>query len=102
MLSQIQAFLTQHSVIVFYLAGFGGMLAHYVKKWAKGEYQGNLWAYLYGDNPKSSLMAIITFAGAAAGVVSTGTLDAMHMGTITGLGFTTGYTIDSSINSTKI
>lgn len=96
----IQEMIAKHYAVAFYAAGFAGMLAHYTKKWAKDEYKGNLWAYLYADKPRASLYAFITYAGAAAAVVATGTIDGMKVHTIIGLGFLTGYAIDSSVNST--
>lgn len=92
--------LSKYQAAMFYVFGIIGMLAHYTKKWAKGEYIGNLWAYLYADKPKASLYALLTYSGAAAAVVATGTLDAMKIGAVVALGFTTGYAIDSSVNST--
>lgn len=101
MIDDLIALATKHYAASFYVAGFLGMIAHYTKKWAKGEYVGNLWAYLYADKPRASLYAILTYSGAAAAVVATGTLDTMKIGTVAALGFTTGYMIDSSVNSTK-
>lgn len=97
----IIAELSKYPSATFYLAGFLGMLAHYTKKWAKGEYQGNLWAYLYADKPRASLYAFLTYTGAATAVVTTGVLGSMAFSAIVALGFTTGYTIDSSVNSTE-
>lgn len=92
--------LSEYPAILFYVAGFAGMLAHYVKKWAKGEYTGNIWAYLYADKPRATLYAFITCAGTLTAVVATGTLTTMQIAPIIALGFTTGYVIDSSVNST--
>ena len=99
LLDSLIAFATQHYALAFYLAGLGGMLAHYTKKWSKGEYTGNLWAYLYADKPRASLYAILTYVGAASTVASTGVLDGMKISTVLALGFSTGYLIDSSVNS---
>lgn len=91
----------QHLVLLFYLAGLLGMLGHYTKKWARGQYAGNLWAYLIADNPRASLASVITYLAATTGVVATGTLDTMDFATALGLGFVTGYTVDSAVNSTS-
>jgi hypothetical protein len=99
-MNEIIAEISKHPAIAFYIAGFLGMLGHYVKKWSKGEYIGNLWAYLYADKPRATLYAFITYAGAATAVVSTGVLASMQIAPIIALGFTTGYMIDSSVNST--
>lgn len=100
MMQTLSMIVAAHLAIVFYLAGFVGMVAHYVKKWTKGEYAGNLWAYLFADNPRASLAAVITYAGAAAAVVATGSLDGMKLAQVAALGFTTGYAIDSTVNKT--
>lgn len=91
---------SKHPATAFYIAGLLGMLAHYMKKWSKGEYVGNLWAYLYADKPRATLYAVITYVGASTAVVATGVLTGMQIASIIALGFTTGYVIDSSVNST--
>lgn len=98
MIHALMTFAATHVAIVFYLAGLVGMLAHYVKKWTRGEYAGNLWAYLFADNPRASLAAVITYVGAAAAVVATGSLDGMKLAQVVAVGFTTGFAIDSAVN----
>jgi hypothetical protein len=93
------ALATQHLALVFYLAGLLGMVAHYTKKWARGQYAGNLWAYLFADHPRASLVAVITYTAAAAGVLVTGSIEGMKLYQVAALGFTTGYAIDSAVNS---
>jgi len=101
MIDELTAIAAKHYAVTFYVAGFVGMLAHYTKKWAKGEYLGNLWAYLYADHPRATLYAVLSYVGVAAAVVSTGQLDGLKLGTLAALGFTTGYACDSAMNSTK-
>jgi hypothetical protein len=92
------ALATQHLAFVFYLSGLLGMVAHYAKKWARGQYAGNLWAYLFADHPRSSLAAIITYTASAATVLATGSIDGMNLAQVAALGFTTGYMADSAVN----
>lgn len=96
----LKDFLSNYPTVVFYLAGLFGMVNHYTKKWARGEYKGSLWSYMCTDNPKSSLLAITSYIGTAAAIASTGALEAMNLGPLIGLGFTTGYTVDSVVNKT--
>lgn len=98
MIEQLVQFIKGNPALVFYVCGLAGMVAHYTKKWARGEYRGNLWAYLVADNPRATLAAVITYAGTAAGVVATGTLHGMDLATVAALGFTTGFALDSAIN----
>lgn len=97
-MNTITQLIATHMAIAFYVAGFAGMFAHYVKKWTKGEYAGNLWAYLFADNPRASLAAIITYVGAAAAVVATGSIGGMTIAQVIAAGFTTGFAIDSAVN----
>lgn len=87
------------SAVVFYALGLVGMGAHYAKKWARGQYAGNLWAYLFADNPRASLAAVLTYTAAAAGVMATGSIDGMTLAQVAALGFGTGYVSDSAVNA---
>ncbi len=98
MIDTLAAIAAQHLALVFYLAGIIGMLAHYTKKWARGQYAGNLWAYLFADHPRASLAAVITYTATAAGVLTTASLAGMTLAQVAALGFTTGYAIDSAVN----
>lgn len=89
-----------HYAAVFYALGLVGMAAHYVKKWSRGQYAGNLWAYLFADNPRASLAAVLTYTGAAASVIATGSIDGMTLAQVSALGFFTGYASDSAVNAT--
>lgn len=100
MIDTVMSKMVTHSAIVFYVAGFLGMLGHYTKKWARGQYAGNLWAYLFADHPRASLSAVITYSATAAGVLATGSVEGMGLAQIAALGFTTGYAIDSAVNRT--
>lgn len=88
------------STMVFYAFGLAGMVAHYMKKWARGQYAGNLWAYLFADNPRASLAAVLTYTAAAAGVIATGSIDGLTLAQVAALGFGTGYVSDSAVNAT--
>lgn len=100
MIHALIAFATAHLAVLFYLAGLLGMLAHYVKKWSRGEYKGNLWAYLVADNPRATLSTVITYAAAATAVVATGSIAGMSLAQVFAAGFTTGFAIDSAVNKT--
>ena len=89
-----------NSAIVFYAFGLAGMAAHYMKKWARGQYAGNLWAYLFADNPRASLAAVLTYTAAAASVIATGSIDGMTLAQVSAVGFATGYVSDSAVNAT--
>lgn len=84
--------------ILLILASLAGALGHYLKKWARGEIIGNLLQYLAVDYPKSTVAMLMTLAGAVAAILASGVLHGMDAWTIAGLGFTTGYTIDSAVN----
>lgn len=100
MIDSIQAVAAQYLAVVFYFAGLLGMLAHYTKKWARGQYDGNLWAYLFADQPRASLAAFITYTGSAAAVIATGSIGGMSVAQVAALGFGCGYAIDSAVNRT--
>lgn len=95
----MQEFLEHHAILLFYFTGVVGMLAHYTKKWARGEYLGNLWAYLFADNPRASIAAAVTHLGAVAAVVASGDITTLDVTTLAALGFLTGYTVDSAVNN---
>jgi hypothetical protein len=99
-ISDLTAAVAAHIDAAFYLASLLGMLAHYAKKWGRGEYAGNLMAYLVADNPRASFATVMSCLGASAAIVATGTLHSMDTATALALGFTTGFAIDSAVNKT--
>jgi hypothetical protein len=98
--AQIQAFILSSPATVFYACGFAGMVAHYAKKWTRGEINLSLFEYMVKDNPKASVAAVCTCLGATTAIVATGTLHGMDIPTVAALGFTTGFAIDSAVNKT--
>ncbi|HZR35501.1 MAG TPA: hypothetical protein VFA75_09010 [Nevskia sp.] len=85
-------------ILIFAGVAIAGMLAHYVKSWAKGEISGNLVDYLFRDNPRSTVLSLGGVLTAVATTAATGTLDGMSLQQLLLSGFTTGFAIDSTLN----
>lgn len=94
------------SAQIFYgliLSGLVGMLLHYVVKWAQGDITGSLFAYLFTDNPRRSVLSLSVLVGELVGEVGAG-LFTNEAGVVVGWavvllsGFKTGYLIDSIAN----
>jgi len=86
------------SLLIFAGAAGVGMLAHYVKSWAKGEITGNLVDYLFRDNPRATVLSLGGVLAAVATTFATGTLTGMSLQQLLLSGFTTGFAIDSTLN----
>lgn len=86
------------SLMMYICAGLVGIVAHYVSKWARGEIKGNLFYYLFIDNPKWTLATLMGFFASAAGLLAAGSIS---MSTdplmLLGAGFGIGWACDSAI-----
>ena len=85
------------SVLMFYLIGLLGMLAHWAKRWLRSETKTSLWAYLFTTKPKYTAYALLTYTGAVFFSALTMDLNFASKEALL-LALTTGYTIDSAIN----
>ena len=102
------------SFLIFTLAGFIGMAAHFAKKKKRGELQGRFVDYLVADYPGRTLSTVAVFLGASFTAATTGMLDGLdieraldlaqlgqlHIPTINALvgAFMLGWMLDSGIN----
>lgn len=87
-------------VLLYYLgAGVVGIVAHYVKKWAAGEIEGDLFCYLFLDYPKKTILTLMMFLASAAGLLALGSISVNtdHLMLI-GAGFGIGWACDSGVN----
>lgn len=82
----------------FLLAGIAGMVAHYLKKVARGDVTGTFFDYFVRDYPGHSMGAIFAYGLAAATMLSTGALEPMAQWAAVGCGFITGWFSDSAMN----
>lgn len=103
-LSQLPASTEAQMFYALMMAGTVGMAAHYIVKWARKEIDGSLFAYLFRDNPRGTLLSFCTYTGLAIAAIYA---DAFHVGdtrTFVGwgmvlwLGAFNGFTIDAIAN----
>jgi hypothetical protein len=97
MWEQFLAFFTPDNGI-FVAIGFLGMLAHALKKFYKNELSGSVYDYLFNNNKKRTVLAIMANVGALVTVVLSGQLPS-QIGAFILLAFTTGFTADATVNS---
>lgn len=86
------------------LSGTGGMLAHYVLKWARDEIKGNLFCYWIANGKKTAL-SFLTFTGIAATAVMNNAFVGDYGGfvgwkMVLWMGWTNGFAIDVIVNRT--
>ena len=86
---------------VFSAAGVGGMAAHYVKLWARGETNATMNEWFLTEK-KRTVLAFSAFISAAGASMLSGQLDATPWGTLIVSGITTGFVADSSINQSAV
>lgn len=86
--------------IVFVVAGFAGMVLHYVKKKAKAETLASMAGYFIHNNLAATLSALGVFGMAVIGALGSGVITPdMNLWAILYAGLTTGFSIDSGFNS---
>lgn len=78
--------------------GLAGMIAHYLKKWARKEIAGNLVGYLIHDNPRDTLLAVMATAGGIGTAYLMGQFDGVTIKQIIMPAFLIGYAGDSAAN----
>lgn len=90
---------------IFYALLIGslvGMVAHYLVRWREGDIAGSLWAYLFYENPRRSILSIFGIITWSATEAATGLF--FHEGQFVGWalviisGIKTGYAGDSLLN----
>jgi len=96
MWEQFLAFFTIDNGLFFALS-FIGMFSHAIKKYYNGQLSGSIYSYIFKNNKKRTIVAILTNLGAI------GTLILAHqvpteIGAFIVLAMTTGYTSDSAVN----
>ena len=87
-----------HELAVFIAVGVLGAFAHWFKKWFRNEITGNLFDYLFRDQPKSTGLALFTLVGLAGAAWLAGELDALDLRALIKIAFLAGYTVDSAVN----
>lgn len=83
---------------VFLMIAFVGMLGHALKKGLTGQLQGSIFEYIFKNNPKRTVLAIMTTIGAVAGIIL-GEQIPTQAGAYIMLAFATGFTADSTVNN---
>lgn len=81
---------------IFILIGLCGQLAHWLKKWARGEIECGLWTYVM-TNKKHTIGAILAMLTTIIGLYA-GTENIELTKQFMALSFFAGYTADSTLN----
>jgi len=90
----------QWAVLVAF--GFFGICANYLYKWLTEQIGGSLWAYLFRDYPRRTMLAFTVYLGWAVMVISTGLIhDQSTWGAIINLGLSNGFMIDALVNKAR-
>lgn len=86
-----------YGFFLFFIVGIFGMVTHWAKKWLREETKTGCFSYLFKVNKRYTAMAVLTYFGAIAALLSLGTVDFSSPQSM-GLSFMAGYMIDSAIN----
>lgn len=96
-MNKIIEFFGGADLIIFFLAGFAGMLVHWAKRWVRDETKASLYCYLFDKQPKYTALSVLTYSSAMAGVLAMGIADYKTSQSLA-ISFLAGYMIDSAIN----
>ena len=83
--------------MVFFSAGFLGMVVHWAKKWLREQTKCNLFCYLFVSNVKYTVSSILSYFAAMAVILAIGSIDYTSAQSIS-ISFLAGYMIDSALN----
>ena len=89
------------NTIMFLGSGLVGMFIHYMKKRVKGETKVTFAQYFGKNNPLSSTMTLITYAGTMMGMLMGTDIAQMDQSVLIVLGTSIGYSINSAVNTVK-
>lgn len=87
-----------NQLLIYALAGLIGAVSHYVIKWGHGEIEGSLFAYVFRDHVRESVLAVMAFAGTALTAYLMDQLQGVPVKQLLLIGFGAGYVIDSGLN----
>jgi len=83
---------------LFFVLSFLGMFSHAVKKYMQGQLTGSITNYIFKNNKKRTIIAILTNIGAIGTLILAQQVPT-EIGAFIVLAMTTGYTSDSTANS---
>lgn len=82
---------------LFFALSFVGMFSHAVKKYYNGQLSGSIYNYIFKNNKKRTIGAILTNIGVVGGLILAHQTPT-EIGAFIILAMTTGYTSDSAVN----
>lgn len=83
---------------LFFALSFVGMFSHALKKYMQGQLSGSIFDYVFKNNKKRTIIAILTNIGAIGTLILANQVPT-EIGAFIVLAMTTGYTSDSTANS---
>lgn len=92
---------TSYASLIFLSSGLFGMLFHYAKKRIKKQTSVKLLDYFGRNNPFSSFATFATYAASMSGMLMGLDITKLDTVVVIILGITSGWTIDSGVNTVK-
>lgn len=83
--------------MVFFGAGFAGMVTHWAKKWLRAQTKCNLFCYLFISNARYTALSVLSYFGAMAMILAVVDVNYASAQSIA-ISFLAGYMIDSALN----
>ncbi len=85
---------------VLLVAGYLGVVANYMWKWATDTIQGSLWRYLVKDHPKNTVLSVMAISGWVLMAMSQ-IEQSTAWGLLINIGLTTGFAVDVLVNKAQ-
>ena len=82
---------------VLLVAGYLGVVANYLWKWATDVIHGSLWKYLVQDHPKNTVLSLMAISGWVLMAMSQ-IEETTAWGLLINIGLTTGFAVDVLVN----
>ena len=96
MIEELLKFLSLDNGIFIFISLLG-LLGHAFKKYLSGQLSGSIVDYLFLNNPKRTVLAMLTTIASAVGLI-VGEQIPVQAGAFIMLAFTTGFSVDSTLN----
>lgn len=102
-LTQLPFTMEAYTLYMLLLGGLVGAGVHYLTRWAKGDIKGGLFAYMFLDNPRRSVLSLISLTSElivemGSGLFTTSDGGFVGWGLVLLSGLKTGFLIDAIVN----
>jgi len=101
LITQLGSTSDYYKLFTFTLFSISGVLLHFTKKYLKKEIKSNLFRYLFKSHVRQTILMLMALFGSIFTLFLSNQIQSIPLQQLILLAVTTGYTIDSAINTSE-